>query len=101
MEPESESYQRLEQFVACTDGFAISELDLQLRGPGDLLGRRQSGMPIFRVADLVRDINLILTARECAANILNNRYVLSQSEGARLNHYIRRGRAERGSAGIS
>lgn len=101
MDPASESYQRLEKFVATTDGFAISELDLELRGPGDLLGSRQAGMPVFRVADLAHDLNLILTARECALNLLDNKYVLSQSEGARLNEYIRAGRAARSTGDVS
>ena len=38
-----------------TDGFLIAEQDLQLRGPGDFFGTRQSGMPVFRVGDLLRD----------------------------------------------
>jgi ATP-dependent DNA helicase RecG len=101
MDEVSESYRRLEKFVATTDGFAISELDLELRGPGDLLGSRQAGMPVFRVADLAHDLNLILTARECALNLLNNKYVLSQAEGAKLNEYIRRGRAVRNTGDAS
>ncbi len=101
MDPISESYKRLEKFVATTDGFAISELDLELRGPGDLLGSKQAGMPSFRVADLAHDLNLILTARECALNLLNNKYVLSQVEGAKLNDYIRRGRVARNTGDIS
>jgi ATP-dependent DNA helicase RecG len=92
MEPETESYQRLEQFVQCRDGFAISELDLKLRGPGDLLGVRQAGMPAFRVADLVTDLNLILTARESARKLLDNRYRLSSEEKARLKNFVRRQR---------
>lgn len=92
MEPESESYQRLEQFVKCKDGFEISELDLTLRGPGDLLGVQQAGMPIFRVADLVSDGKLILTARDSARKLLDDYYRLEDVEKARLKEYVRRQR---------
>jgi RecG-like helicase len=64
------------------------------------LGVRQSGMPVFRVADLVRDLNLVLTARDCATKLLDNRYALSPEEGARLNEYVRKGRAAVGTAGV-
>ncbi len=101
MEPASASYRRLEEFTDCTDGFAISELDLKLRGPGDLLGIRQSGLPIFRVADLVHDLSLILTARECALKLLDNKYGLSDEEKVRLNQYIISGRAFPFSSGVS
>ena len=47
--------QRLQAMVESTDGFALSELDLKLRGPGEFLGTKQSGLPAFRVANLVRD----------------------------------------------
>jgi ATP-dependent DNA helicase RecG len=51
------------------DGFKIAEADLKLRGPGELLGRDQSGMPDFRFGDLAEDLDLIRQAREIASNI--------------------------------
>jgi ATP-dependent DNA helicase RecG len=51
--------QRLETMAATTDGFAIAERDLELRGPGDFFGTRQSGMPHLRTGDLVRDRDLM------------------------------------------
>ena len=57
---------RLDRFAATTDGFELADADLELRGPGELLGTRQTGRPAFRVADLVRDRRWIETAREDA-----------------------------------
>ena len=48
------------------DGFKIAEADLKLRGPGELLGREQSGLPNFRFSNLVEDLDLIRQARELA-----------------------------------
>ncbi len=59
-----EARQRLEILEETTDGFRIAEADLKLRGPGELLGRQQSGLPQFRFGDLVDDLDLIRQARE-------------------------------------
>lgn len=56
--------QRLKAMVNCSDGFAIAEQDLLIRGPGEFLGTRQWGVPEFRVADLVRDSQLLEQARD-------------------------------------
>lgn len=53
-----------------TDGFELSEQDLKLRGPGDFFGRKQSGMPEFKVADMVHDYRALETARRDAAEII-------------------------------
>ncbi|AYV56268.1 ATP-dependent DNA helicase RecG [Leptospira kmetyi] len=58
---------RLDAMVNLSDGFALSEIDLQLRGPGELMGVRQSGLPDFRIADLREDSKLIELTREDAA----------------------------------
>ncbi len=57
---------RLQAMVDTSDGFRISEIDLELRGPGDLVGTRQSGLPEFKYADLVADGPIIVQAREAA-----------------------------------
>ena len=57
---------RLEAIAGTDDGFAIAELDLSIRGPGELFGSRQSGLPPFRVADLERDLELLRLARRDA-----------------------------------
>jgi ATP-dependent DNA helicase RecG len=61
---------RLERFAATTDGFDLADADLELRGPGELLGTRQTGRPAFRVADLVRDRQWIEAARRDAESLL-------------------------------
>jgi ATP-dependent DNA helicase RecG len=53
------------------DGFRIAETDLKLRGPGELLGQQQSGLPQFRFGNLAADIGLIQQARELAAQIIS------------------------------
>jgi ATP-dependent DNA helicase RecG len=59
-----EAKARMEVMVETEDGFVIAEKDLEIRGPGDFFGTRQSGLPTFRVANLVRDRALIETARQ-------------------------------------
>ncbi len=77
--------QRLNALVRTTDGFEIGEMDLQLRGPGEFFGTRQSGMPGFRVANLLRDIELLEVARREAARIAAGPSgELSQEEIARV-----------------
>ncbi|MEZ5331407.1 MAG: ATP-dependent DNA helicase RecG [Thermoanaerobaculia bacterium] len=61
---------RLQVFGETTDGFRIAEADLEIRGPGDLLGTRQAGLPTFRVANIVTDREWVERAREDAHRIL-------------------------------
>jgi ATP-dependent DNA helicase RecG len=56
--------------VRNNDGFQIAELDLELRGPGEFFGTRQAGMPSFRVANLIRDRQLLEAAKREAAAVL-------------------------------
>jgi ATP-dependent DNA helicase RecG len=57
--PDADALARLETLVQHRDGFLIAEKDLELRGPGDVLGTRQHGLPEFRVADLAKDLDLV------------------------------------------
>ena len=61
-----ETVARLKALCATTDGFKIAEEDLKLRGPGDFFGSRQSGMPVFRVADLSCDLKTLHQAQEAS-----------------------------------
>ena len=61
---------RLDAMVRTSDGFQIAELDLELRGPGEFFGTRQAGMPSFRVADLMRDRQLLEAAKREAAAVM-------------------------------
>lgn len=62
--PADESHRRLRVMVETNDGFKIAEADLAFRGPGEFLGTRQSGIPDFRVANIVRDSRILELARE-------------------------------------
>jgi ATP-dependent DNA helicase RecG len=66
----AEARERLQVLESTTDGFRIAEADLKLRGPGELLGQQQSGLPNFRFADLTTDLELIKQARQLAAENL-------------------------------
>ncbi len=79
--PEAE--QRLEAMVRTQDGFELAELDLELRGPGEFFGTRQAGLPDFRVANLVRDRELLeLAKREAAAFVASGGAEATEAERA-------------------
>ena len=65
-----EGERRLDAMVLTNDGFEIAELDLELRGPGEFFGTRQAGMPDFRVANLIRDRELLEAAKREAAVVV-------------------------------
>jgi ATP-dependent DNA helicase RecG len=70
--------ERLKIVYESTDGFVIAQHDLRVRGPGELLGARQSGVPMLRFADLDADIGLLESARAVAADLLLNHPVVAQ-----------------------
>jgi len=81
---------RLEAMVRTSDGFQIAELDPELRGPGEFFGTRQAGMPSFRVADLMRDRQLLEAAkREAAAVMAGPNAEISEGEISRALLYMR------------
>jgi hypothetical protein len=65
-----ESQQRLDAFVKSTDGFHLAETDFALRGPGELFGTRQHGLPPLRIADLLRDASIVDEARRDAQSLV-------------------------------
>jgi ATP-dependent DNA helicase RecG len=65
--------ERLGIMARTSDGFVIAEKDLEIRGPGELLGTRQSGLPEFRVGNLVRDLQILEKARKEAEFYLDKR----------------------------
>lgn len=71
---------RIETMVKTTDGFEIAETDLKLRGPGDLSGTQQSGVLNLRIADLVKDEQIIKYARSIAIEILNDDPLLEKPQ---------------------
>ena len=71
---------RLDTMVTTTDGFEIAEVDLKLRGPGNLMGTQQSGVLNLKIADIVKDSQLLKAARNTAIDILNTDPNLSTIE---------------------
>ena len=67
----ADAKQRIEAMVATTDGFALAEVDLQLRGPGDFFGTRQHGLPSLKVANLTEELDLLHEARDDALALLD------------------------------
>ncbi len=82
--------ERLKVMTETTDGFRIAEADLKLRGPGELLGTRQHGLPELRVGDLVGDFALLEQARRDAFEIVRRDPQLSRPEHSRLIPALRR-----------
>jgi ATP-dependent DNA helicase RecG len=79
-----EGERRLDAMVRTNDGFQIAELDLELRGPGEFFGTRQAGMPSFRVANLIRDRQLLeLAKREAVAVMAGPNSEITQVEISR------------------
>ncbi|HEX7016046.1 MAG TPA: ATP-dependent DNA helicase RecG [Cyclobacteriaceae bacterium] len=76
----AESRKRIDTLVRTNNGFEIAEADLALRGPGDLMGTQQSGIPDLHIADLARDGDLLREAREAAIEILNKDPELRHAE---------------------
>ncbi len=66
----SPAYERLKFFQANDDGFLLAEKDLELRGPGEILGTRQHGLPDLKIADLQKDRHLLFQARDDAFSLI-------------------------------
>lgn len=82
--PSPDATRRLQILEQTTDGFAVAEADLLLRGPGDLLGTAQSGLPDLHLGDLLRDASLVRTARRLAESILTTDPDLQQPANRHL-----------------
>lgn len=86
-----ETRRRMEIMTESNDGFVIAEADLKLRGPGDLEGTQQSGIPFsLKIADLVRDNDILLRAREVAEEVINKDPLLEQPEHQVLKQQLSR-----------
>ena len=80
----SDSKTRMETMVQTNDGFEIAEVDLKLRGPGDLMGTQQSGVLNLQIADLVRDRDTLALARNYALKLLKEDAGMQKPEHAAL-----------------
>jgi ATP-dependent DNA helicase RecG len=85
-----ESWDRVKFLETSTDGFKISEFDLELRGPGEFLGKKQAGMMSFRLANLLRDKELLVKAREQAFKLIQSDPKLTRDEHLALRQELTR-----------
>lgn len=85
----NEGKQRLNAMVSTTDGFEIANIDLRLRGPGDIQGTRQSGVLDFKLADLVQDEKLVAFTRKLAKELLELDPDLSLPQNRAISEYVR------------
>lgn len=84
----NDARERMRIMTETNDGFLIAEKDLELRGPGDIEGTRQSGPLNFKLASLVQDRNMLETARNLAAEILEKDPELNSAENLKLKIYL-------------
>ena len=85
----NDARKRIQTMVHTSDGFLIAETDLQLRGPGDLEGTRQSGILDLKIADIVKDEKVLKYSRNLASRIIEKDPGLELPEHQRLNHHLR------------
>ena len=95
-----ESRERAQIMERTTDGFKIAEADLELRGPGEFLGTRQSGLPGFKLANLVRDIEILQKARQAAFEVVRKDPRLERKEHDWLRYELVRHHGPGALAGI-
>jgi ATP-dependent DNA helicase RecG len=79
--------ERIRTLVDSNDGFQIAEMDLKLRGPGEFFGTRQSGLPSLRVANILRDREILEMARREATDLVT--HPPSEAELGRVEAYVR------------
>jgi ATP-dependent DNA helicase RecG len=92
---------RAEMMEKTSDGFKIAEFDLEMRGPGEFMGTRQSGLAGFKMANLVRDIQLLQNAREAAFEVLRKDRQLSFQDHKLLREELLREHGPAALAGIA
>ena len=83
-----EARTRMETMVRTNDGFEIAEVDMKLRGPGDIQGTQQSGKPIFRISNLSKDGQILQAARSAAIDLLSEDPKLEKRENALTKHHL-------------
>ncbi len=81
---EAGALEKLHTLAGTTDGFAIAEADLQLRGPGDILGTAQSGLPPLKIGNILQDRDLMIEARNAARALVRDDPGLSRPENQRF-----------------
>ncbi|MNU75220.1 ATP-dependent DNA helicase RecG [compost metagenome] len=90
-DPKSEvGQERMKVMTDTDDGFEVARRDLELRGPGDFFGTKQSGVPEFRIADMVSDFAVLEAAREDAASLVGEEAFWTSPVYSPLRHYLQR-----------
>ncbi|WP_059052321.1 ATP-dependent DNA helicase RecG [Paenibacillus senegalimassiliensis] len=90
-DPKSEiGQERMKVMTETDDGFEVSRRDLELRGPGDFFGTKQSGVPDFRIADMVSDYEVLEKAREDATRLVRDESFWTSPEYEALREFLRR-----------
>jgi len=81
---------RLNALVTHTSGFRLAEIDMKLRGPGDIYGLKQSGIPDFKYANLIEDQDILLNAKNTAFEIVENDPILAKDENKMIKNNIKK-----------
>ncbi len=88
-DPKSEEgKERMRIMTETSDGFVLSEKDLELRGPGDFFGSKQSGLPDFKIADIVHDYRVLEVARNDASRLVNSEALFHEAAYAPLRSFL-------------
>jgi len=96
----NEAKTRLNAMVESNDGFEIAEIDLKLRGPGDLQGTQQSGILALKIADIVKDEKLLHFARNDAQEILGDDPSLQKDENKYMRLFLQQNSKDKTNWGI-
>jgi ATP-dependent DNA helicase RecG len=97
----TEARKRIDTMVQTTDGFEIAEVDLRLRGPGDLQGTQQSGIIDLKIANLIKDEKILKYARNLALEILEKDPELRDPKNLPLRRYVEQAKSQVNWASIS
>ncbi|MEQ1721959.1 MAG: ATP-dependent DNA helicase RecG [Pseudobdellovibrio sp.] len=95
-----ETRQRVEFMEKTSDGFKVAEFDLEIRGPGEFMGSKQSGLPGFKMANLVRDFEILKAARDAAFEVLHKDSRLTKKENQPLKEELLKAHGPAAMAGI-
>lgn len=85
-----EGHKRIETMCRTNNGFEVAEVDMELRGPGNIQGTQQSGIIDFKIANLATDSRILQTAREVAMRVLEDDPLLEKPHHARLKQFLQR-----------